>query len=127
MIAPGTGLGQAGLFWDGTQHQVFACEGGHADFAPQGELQIELLRFLANRYGHVSYERVLSGPGLVNVYQFLHEENCEDEPAGFSALMERETPLPRSLGAHSMEAIGSQNGHSISGFRSMAPKQAILL
>lgn len=89
VIAPGTGLGQAGLFWDGAQHQVFACEGGHADFAPQGELQIELLRFLANRYSHVSYERVLSGPGLVNVYQFLREKNCEDEPAGFSALIER--------------------------------------
>src|ERR1700691_456025 len=71
VIAPGTGLGEAGLFWNGSQHEVFACEGGHADFAPQGELQIELLRFLAGRYGHVSYERVLSGPGLVNVYEFL--------------------------------------------------------
>jgi glucokinase len=71
VVAPGTGLGEAGLFWDGTRHHVFACEGGHADFAPQGELQIELLRFLSARYGHVSYERILSGPGLVNVYEFL--------------------------------------------------------
>ena len=47
VIAPGTGLGEAGLFWDGTSHLVFACEGGHTDFAPQGELQIELLRFLS--------------------------------------------------------------------------------
>ncbi len=47
VIAPGTGLGEAGLFWNGSQHQVFACEGGHTDFGPQGELQIELLRFLA--------------------------------------------------------------------------------
>jgi glucokinase len=85
VIAPGTGLGEAGLFWNGSQHQVFACEGGHADFAPQGELQIELLRFLASRYGHVSYERVLSGPGLVNVYEFLREKGCGDEPAGFAA------------------------------------------
>ena len=46
MIAPGTGLGEAGLFWDGSRHHVFACEGGHTDFAPQGDLQIELLRFL---------------------------------------------------------------------------------
>ena len=76
VIAPGTGLGEAGLFWNGSQHQVFACEGGHADFAPQGDLQIELLRFLARRYGHVSYERVLSGPGLVNVYEFLREKGC---------------------------------------------------
>src|SRR5580693_2527597 len=65
VIAPGTGLGEAGLFWNGSQHEVFACEGGHADFAPQGDLQIDLLRLLAHRYGHVSYERVLSGPGLL--------------------------------------------------------------
>ncbi len=75
VIAPGTGLGEAGLFWDGTRHHVFACEGGHTDFAPQGELQIELLRFLHSRIGHVSYERILSGPGLVNVYDFLRQTN----------------------------------------------------
>jgi glucokinase len=84
VIAPGTGLGEAGLHWNGRQHQVFACEGGHTDFAPQGELQIELLRFLAVRYGHVSYERILSGPGLVNVYEFLQGKKAGDEPAGFA-------------------------------------------
>jgi len=85
IIAPGTGLGEAGLIWNGSEHQVFACEGGHVDFAPQGDLQIELLRFLAKRFGHVSYERTLSGPGLVNVYEFLHEKKCGDEPAEFAA------------------------------------------
>jgi len=85
VIAPGTGLGEAGLFWNGSRHEVFACEGGHADFAPQGELQIELLRFLEAKFGHVSYERVLSGPGLVNVYEFLRGKSCADEPAGFAA------------------------------------------
>ena len=84
VIAPGTGLGEAGLFWNGSEHEVYACEGGHADFAPQGELQIELLRFLASRYEHVSYERILSGPGLVNVYEFLREKGCGDKPAGFA-------------------------------------------
>jgi glucokinase len=84
VIAPGTGLGEAGLFWDGSHHRVFACEGGHTDFAPQGELQIELLQSLTSRYGHVSYERILSGPGLVNVYEFLRAKNCGDEPAGFA-------------------------------------------
>jgi glucokinase len=73
VIAPGTGLGEAGLYWDGKLHYVFACEGGHTDFAPQDELQIELLRFLRKRFGHVSYERILSGPGLVNVYEFLRD------------------------------------------------------
>ena len=79
VIAPGTGLGQAGLFWDGNRHQVFACEGGHSDFAPRNDLQIDLLRFLRVRFGHVSYERVLSGPGLVNVYEFLRESGCATE------------------------------------------------
>ena len=92
VIAPGTGLGEAGLFWNGSQHQVYACEGGHADFAPQGDLQIELLRFLASRYEHVSYERVLSGPGLVNVYEFLRKQGCGDEPAGFSKQLAQDDP-----------------------------------
>jgi glucokinase len=73
VIAPGTGLGEAGLFWDGTHHEVFACEGGHTDFGPQNDLEIELLRSLQKRFGHVSYERILSGPGLVNVYEFLRD------------------------------------------------------
>jgi glucokinase len=89
VIAPGTGLGEAGLFWNGNQHQVFACEGGHADFGPQGELQIELLRFLATRYEHVSYERILSGPGLVNVYEFLRGKSAAGEPAGFTDQLAR--------------------------------------
>jgi len=85
VIAPGTGLGEAGLFWDGKRHHVFACEGGHADLAPQGELQIELLRFLHARFGHVSYERVVSGPGLVNAYEFLRDSGCGKESPEFAA------------------------------------------
>ena len=82
VVAPGTGLGEAGLFWDGKRHHVFACEGGHTDFAPQYDLQIELLRFLKARFGHVSYERILSGPGLVNVYEFLRANpGTEKNPA----------------------------------------------
>jgi glucokinase len=92
VIAPGTGLGEAGLFWDGSRHNVFACEGGHTDFAPRGELQIELLRFLATKFGHVSYERILSGPGLVNVYEFLCASGCGKESAELSAAMEAGDP-----------------------------------
>jgi len=92
VIAPGTGLGQAGLFWDGTQHHVFACEGGHADFAPQGDLQIELLRHLQARFGHVSYERVLSGPGLVNVYEFLRDRGYEKESPQLAAELRAADP-----------------------------------
>jgi len=85
VISPGTGLGEAGLFWDGSQHQVFACEGGHTDFAPRGELQTELLRFLEQRFGHVSYERILSGPGLVNAYEFLRHSGCAPESSEMAA------------------------------------------
>ena len=71
VIAAGTGLGEAGLYWDGQQHRPFAGEGGHASFAPSNPLQIELLGFLSQEFGHVSWERVLSGPGLYNIYRFL--------------------------------------------------------
>jgi glucokinase len=92
VVAPGTGLGEAGLFWDGARHHVFACEGGHTDFAPHGELQIELLRYLMNRFGHVSYERILSGPGLVNVYEFLRDSGCGKESAELTAAMKVSDP-----------------------------------
>lgn len=92
VIAPGTGLGEAGLFWDGSRHLVFACEGGHTDFAPQGDLQIELLRFLMLRFGHVSYERILSGPGLVSVYEFLRETEGGKESAVLVAAMRSGDP-----------------------------------
>jgi len=85
VIAPGTGLGEAGLFWDGTRHHVFACEGGHCDFAAQNDQEIDLLRYLKARYGHVSYERILSGPGLVNVYEFLRDSGYGKESAEFAA------------------------------------------
>lgn len=80
VIAAGTGLGEAGLFWDGRQQQAFACEGGHADFGPRNELEIELLAYLMGSFGRVSYERVLSGPGLVNLYHFLRNTGRGQEP-----------------------------------------------
>jgi glucokinase len=80
LIAPGTGLGEAGLHWNGIRHVPFASEGGHADFAPRTELEIELLRYLTAKFERVSYERILSGPGLVNVYNFLRDTGNEKEP-----------------------------------------------
>ena len=71
LIAAGTGLGEAALFWDGKEHRPFACEGGHTDFAPEGELETALHDHLSKRFGHVSWERVLSGPGLANIHSFL--------------------------------------------------------
>lgn len=80
VIAPGTGLGEAGINWDGTNYHVSASEGGHTDFAPRTELEIELLRYLTVRFGYVSYERVVSGPGLVNVFHFLRDTRRGAEP-----------------------------------------------
>ena len=73
IIAAGTGLGEAGFFGDGGALRPFASEGGHADFAPRDPLTVELYRWLAERHGHVSWERVVSGPGLVNIFTFLRE------------------------------------------------------
>ncbi len=80
IIAAGTGLGEAGMYWDGSQHHIFACEGGHADFAPRNELEIDLLRYLGVRFGHVSWERIASGPGLVNAFNFLRDTGRGSEP-----------------------------------------------
>ena len=80
VISAKTGLGMAGLFWDGFRHHPFACEGGHADFAPRNELQAELFSYLQKKFGHVSCERVLSGPGIRSIYDFLHETKKAEEP-----------------------------------------------
>lgn len=80
VISAGTGLGEAGLYWDGSGYDVFACEGGHCDFAPRTEIEIDLLRYLSARFGHVSFERIVSGPGLVNVYRFLRDTHRAEEP-----------------------------------------------
>lgn len=71
IVAPGTGLGQAGLIRTAESPVIFSGEGGHADFAPRGPIEIGLADFLAQRYGHVSWERVLSGPGLVDLADFF--------------------------------------------------------
>ena len=81
LIAPGTGLGQAILFWDGEGHVVAPSEGGHADFGPQTEEQVELLRWLWTRHHHVSWEHVAAGPAIYRLYRFLKETGREREPA----------------------------------------------
>jgi len=80
LIAAGTGLGQAILYDDGCHFRPLASEGGHGDFAPRNDLEIELLRYLIGRFRHVSYERVLSGPGLFNIYRFFKENRGLEEP-----------------------------------------------
>jgi glucokinase len=97
LIAAGTGLGEAALFWDGARYQVAASEGGHADFAPRNKLEMELLAYLLTKHQRVSYERVLSGPGLVNVYNFFKERDGEAEPAWLAQSMAASDDQARTI------------------------------
>jgi len=81
IIAPGTGLGESFLTWDGSQYLAHGSEGGHCDFAPTDERQMRLLHYLLPRFGHVGVERVCSGIGVPNIYEFLRdEENIPERP-----------------------------------------------
>ena len=86
LLAPGTGLGQGYLFWDGARYRPGASEGGHTDLAPADALQTRLLEWLREQYGHVSWERALSGPGLLAIYRFLRLR-AEPEPPELTARM----------------------------------------
>jgi len=81
LISAGTGLGEAGLLAEADGYRPFPSEGGHVDFAPRNDLELDLLRYLMGHFEHVSYERVLSGPGLHNIYQFLRDTGRGEEPA----------------------------------------------
>jgi glucokinase len=81
VVAPGTGLGEAYLTWDGTRYRAYPSEGGHADFAPANSLELGLLHYLQERLGHVSYEAVCSGKGVPNIYTYLKDSGYAEEPA----------------------------------------------
>lgn len=84
ILGAGTGLGQAILIWESDRWNVIPSEGGHADFAPQDEQQMRLLAFLQQKYGHVSWERLISGMGLVNIFTFLG--GTSDDAGAIAAL-----------------------------------------
>jgi len=92
ILAPGTGLGEAGMYWDGSALHPFATEGGHTDFAPRNAFDWELLQYLQQKYGHVSWERVLSGPGICNIYDFLRDVKHWEEPAWLQENMKNQEP-----------------------------------
>src|SRR6266700_7666110 len=81
IIAPGTGLGEAFLTWDGSRYRTQPSEGGHTDFAPTNAAEIELLRYLLGKFDHVSFELVCSGIGLPNIYDWLKHTSALSEPA----------------------------------------------
>jgi glucokinase len=125
VVAAGTGLGQAGLFWDGHEHAPFGSESGHADFAPANELEDALVGYLRTEFGHVSVERVISGPGLHNVYRFLRDTGRGEEPASLRreieegdpaavisrAALEQRVPIAEAALELFVSAYGSQAGN----------------
>jgi glucokinase len=103
LIAAGTGLGEAGIYWDGSQRHAFAGEGGHSDFAPRNELEIALHQYLLNKFGRVSCERILSGPGLKNVYDFLRDSAREEEPKWLSDELSQAPNPAAVISQHGLE------------------------
>ena len=93
LIAAGTGLGEGILIWNGKSHTPYPSEGGHSDYAPRNEDEIDLLRFLKQKYsGRVSFERVISGMGMTNIYDFLRDVRGMEEPAWLRDRMAAEDP-----------------------------------
>ena len=95
IIAPGTGLGEAFLTWNRTRYQAHASEGGHADFGPTSPIELDLLQYLHDKFGHVSYERICSGQGLPNIYAFLKDRGYAVEQDWLAEqLKARDDPTP---------------------------------
>ena len=95
VIAPGTGLGEAYLVWDGQRYQAHPSEGGHASFAPSTPEEIDLLAYLFPRFGHLSFERVCSGSGIPNLYEYLLQSRRYPEPEWLkTALAQAPDPTP---------------------------------
>ncbi|HUX84609.1 MAG TPA: glucokinase, partial [Chitinophagaceae bacterium] len=90
VLAPGTGLGEGGLFWTGKGYLPIPTEGGHSEFFPRSSMDVELYQWLAAKFGVVSWERLISGPGLTNIYRFLREELHMEEPAWLAPQVDRE-------------------------------------
>ena len=92
VIAAGTGLGEAGLFWDGKYHRPFPTEGGHCDFSARDELEADLMLYLHKRFGHASWERVVAGPGIHNIFSFLLETGRGEEPPWLADELKHQDP-----------------------------------
>jgi glucokinase len=92
ILAPGTGLGEAGLYWDGTHYHPFATEGGHSDFAPRTDVDVDLFYYLQKQFGHVSWERVVSGMGIKNIFHFLIESRKEEIPEWLAERLKDDDP-----------------------------------
>lgn len=92
IIAPGTGLGQAGLYWDGKHYHPFPTEGGHCDFSPRTEFDWQLYLFLKEKYGVVSWEKLIAGPAIPDIYHFLVRYEKGEEPSWLTEALQTEDP-----------------------------------
>ena len=110
VIGAGTGLGECFMVWQGGHYSIFPSEGSHADFAPVDAQQIDLLRYLAARYGHVSYERLLSGTGLVNTFEFLRDSQGRQATAELQSAIKAGNPAAAISGC----AMGGKDELAVS-------------
>ncbi len=92
LISAGTGLGESIMVFDGKNYRPIPSEGGHTDFAPRNKIEMDLLENLMDKYGRISYERVLSGPGLANTYEFFKKTSYQDISAWLSERIKQEDP-----------------------------------
>ncbi len=104
LIAAGTGLGEGGLLWHQGQFFPVPNEGGHTDFAPIDDLGVDLYRYLRSKFGRVSYERVISGMGLRNVYEFLRDSKRAPEPPALADELKNAKDVPAAISALGMKA-----------------------
>jgi len=123
LIAAGTGLGEAGLFWDGTKYHPFASEGGHGDFAAGTPDEAELLFWLQEQYGHVSWERVVSGPGLYALYRFLIETKREVASVMVERAFETNDP-PTIISQHGLSRTDSACTRALDWFITLYGREA---
>ena len=92
LISAGTGLGESIIFWDGQKYRPSPSEGGHTDFAPRNKIEIDILNYLITKYGRISYERILSGPGLLNIYNFFKDTAYQNTPEWLIERFKKENP-----------------------------------
>ncbi len=123
IISAGTGLGEAGMYWDGKIHRPFASEGGHADFAPRNMLEMGLLEYSLKHYQRVSFERLISGPGLVNIYNFLKDTGKGEESDWLSNEMRQGDQAP-IISQHALDGKSPLCLHALELFVSLYGAEA---